>query len=966
MNELGRSSLTNNRNAAPPAKVSSLVAPVTGDWGSVTRFANSVIERLDMREGARGSPLEKSVLKRDLEDRLKQLGLIPPTATPPGGGALVVGPNGQYAYKPFEAFARDIFDTNLWKNLSADLSDPHRFDDLPAQVRAIVSVDIASVAKTRGADIQRLDQKVQSLQESLALTVTELTASFQGSAAGVRETMWAWANDQRASAGKITQVQARLDNFSGGAAGTATVEQKMTAVADRATGLEAQYTVKVATNGAWAGIGLASTTNIAGNATSVCIIAANKFALVDSTESIANPLAPAVNRIPFGVDLTNDTIYINGAVRINSGGTRLDQLGKSLAVTAPTQVFKQNSTGTWDATSITLTATKNGGMSGSVVWTVVSGTYTGSLTGSSGTGTLSGTLSVVRANMTTAQVTFRASVTDGSKTFTDDMTVVQLVDGVNSITAFLTNEAVTLPASSGGVVSDFSTATGTLRVFQGTTEVTGTASFSVRTNTDNLTAAITSAGVYSVTAAGGWANGSVTTSVTLRAVFGGVTIDKVFVLTKSNAGTAGAAGTRGTLSGYSKLFSLYLSGVNDSADPWPLTGTAAQTTNAFRANAIISNMITGGALTSVSTTSHLLLGDEVTLTDSATPTRAETRMWNGFNWIKPGTVIDGNLIVTGTASASAITAGEILTGNASSKSKISIGNYNAFSSITAAMLVTKTAVQADHVMVAARNGVDDSVPIWGLIYNGATTATSSNAVSGTWASGNSPELWKMIGTLGSSLASASVWGRAYDAAYSGGHFEFTTSSAGTISGATITKRVKLATSAYAAFSDTGEGKQYFKDGAGPFTGFHPALAPRGGTYTQGDIVVDVRVIEKPDVSNALTLVEVSSAQMQPAALGVINDQTELTIEASPDIVSQYGKSHILLYVNGVGEGCINVCGEGGDIAAGDLIVTSSMPGKGMRQADDVVHSYTVAKARESAVFDDPGQVMQIACAYLSS
>ena len=69
-------------------------------------------------------------------------------------------------------------------------------------------------------------------------------------------------------------------------------------------------------------------------------------------------------------------------------------------------------------------------------------------------------------------------------------------------------------------------------------------------------------------------------------------------------------------------------------------------------------------------------------------------------------------------------------------------------------------------------------------------------------------------------------------------------------------------------------------------------------------------------------------------------------------------------VNGLGEGQVNVCGEAGNIMAGDLIVTSSMPGKGMRQNDDIVRNYTVAKARESVVFDSPSQVKMIACIYL--
>ena len=59
-----------------------------------------------------------------------------------------------------------------------------------------------------------------------------------------------------------------------------------------------------------------------------------------------------------------------------------------------------------------------------------------------------------------------------------------------------------------------------------------------------------------------------------------------------------------------------------------------------------------------------------------------------------------------------------------------------------------------------------------------------------------------------------------------------------------------------------------------------------------------------------------------------------------------------------------MCGENGTIEAGDLIVTSSIAGKGMKQSDDIVRSITVAKARETVTFNSPTEVKQIACIYL--
>ena len=70
-----------------------------------------------------------------------------------------------------------------------------------------------------------------------------------------------------------------------------------------------------------------------------------------------------------------------------------------------------------------------------------------------------------------------------------------------------------------------------------------------------------------------------------------------------------------------------------------------------------------------------------------------------------------------------------------------------------------------------------------------------------------------------------------------------------------------------------------------------------------------------------------------------------------------------VFINSVGEGLVNVCGENGDIEIGDYITTSSMLGKGMKQDDDLLHNYTVAKARENVTFSSPTEVKQIACSY---
>jgi hypothetical protein len=54
-------------------------------------------------------------------------------------------------------------------------------------------------------------------------------------------------------------------------------------------------------------------------------------------------------------------------------------------------------------------------------------------------------------------------------------------------------------------------------------------------------------------------------------------------------------------------------------------------------------------------------------------------------------------------------------------------------------------------------------------------------------------------------------------------------------------------------------------------------------------------------------------------------------------------------VNGLG-GALWICDENGPIEGGDLLCSASVPGYAMRQDDDIVRSYTVAKATMSCNF----------------
>lgn len=113
-------------------------------------------------------------------------------------------------------------------------------------------------------------------------------------------------------------------------------------------------------------------------------------------------------------------------------------------------------------------------------------------------------------------------------------------DGIDPITGFLTNEAVTLSADASGTVSSFTPADGTFKVYQGVTDRTTSSTFSIVSSTSATASINSSTGVYSVSAMS-----ADTASVTFQAVYSGTTIQKVLSLSKSRTGTDGTDGTDG-------------------------------------------------------------------------------------------------------------------------------------------------------------------------------------------------------------------------------------------------------------------------------------------------------------------------------------------------------------------------------------------------------------------------------------
>jgi len=178
--------------------------------------------------------------------------------------------------------------------------------------------------------------------------------------------------------------------------------------------------------------------------------------------------------------------------------------------------------------------------------------------------------------------------------------------------------------------------------------------------------------------------------------------------------------------------------------------------------------------------------------------------------------------------------------------------------------------------------------------------------------------------------------------------------------------IALAGTTYSGYAGSGDGIMNITDGYLPFTGIHIAFLKHNAEFDVGDIVYSKQVLYKYDISNTLLEVDVTTTENKKSVFGVINKVAEYENYLDFDMKTWYNyqEQFIGINVNSVGEGCINVCGLNGNIEAGDLLTSSTLRGKGMKQSDDLVRNYTVAKSTEDVTFDFPEQVKTIACTYM--
>ncbi|MCF6330290.1 MAG: DUF1983 domain-containing protein [Sulfurimonas sp.] len=169
-------------------------------------------------------------------------------------------------------------------------------------------------------------------------------------------------------------------------------------------------------------------------------------------------------------------------------------------------------------------------------------------------------------------------------------------------------------------------------------------------------------------------------------------------------------------------------------------------------------------------------------------------------------------------------------------------------------------------------------------------------------------------------------------------------------------------------------KTYSQEGYFPFTGSHFCFIDEASTI--GDICISTDAYSN-GVSQAYPYCSIAVKSKDKRVVGIISTQNQELYDFMLDLdtfayehydIATKQKIRTMLTneneqmfqklnlnyeigsINSVGEGMVNVCSIGGDIESGDYITSSIVKGKGMKQDDDILHNYTVAKALSDTIW----------------
>ena len=141
-----------------------------------------------------------------------------------------------------------------------------------------------------------------------------------------------------------------------------------------------------------------------------------------------------------------------------------------------------------------------------------------------------------------------------------------------------------------------------------------------------------------------------------------------------------------------------------------------------------------------------------------------------------------------------------------------------------------------------------------------------------------------------------------------------------------------------------------------FTGQHRSIMNTNITYSYVGLIVSttgkfVNTDNSLEVSinESLPVCVITNTDNDKKVFGVLSDKEDTNTNreySSGNFVSIYNKQNTneqRMFINSLGEGGIWVCNKNGNIENGDYISSSTVPGYGVKQADDLLHNYTVAK-----------------------
>ena len=127
--------------------------------------------------------------------------------------------------------------------------------------------------------------------------------------------------------------------------------------------------------------------------------------------------------------------------------------------------------------------------------------------------------------------------------------------------------------------------------------------------------------------------------------------------------------------------------------------------------------------------------------------------------------------------------------------------------------------------------------------------------------------------------------------------------------------------------------------------------------------ISTHEVNRPNINESLPQVKLSDVPNDKKVYGVISDLEDPESSGRSFMHGNWGsmsekpEGDDRLIINSVGEGAIMVCDINGNLENGDYITTSEIPGIGMKQNDDLLHNYTVAKIVQDCDFTNNEQYM---------